>query len=148
MFMFGVAACFNPPEYSVIPEIEYESIKFVETPDASIADTLVLTISFKDGDGDIGLSDADLNVSDATKKVNDLVSDTKKLQDSSKEHMTLIVGGFVVLLIMVATLLVTVGGIVIDWYKIKSSNYDELKSKIIEQDNKLDVIILKTQKIK
>jgi hypothetical protein len=64
-----VISCFNPPEYPVVPEIEFNSIQFVDTPDPAgqlIADTLVLKVDFTDGDGDIGLSDADDILSAAT----------------------------------------------------------------------------------
>lgn len=66
-----VISCFNPPEYPVVPEIEFNSLKFVDTPDPVgqlVFDTLVLKINFKDGDGDIGFSDADLQVSESTAK--------------------------------------------------------------------------------
>src|SRR6478736_220578 len=66
-----VISCFNPPEYPIVPEIEFKSIKFVDTPEPAgqlVADTLVLSVDFKDGDGDIGFSDEDLNVSESTAK--------------------------------------------------------------------------------
>jgi len=67
-----VISCFDPPEYPIVPEIEFKSIKFVDPPDTPDSkgqvafDTLVLSIDFKDGDGDIGFSDDDLNVSETT----------------------------------------------------------------------------------
>jgi len=66
-----VISCFDPPEYPIVPEIEFKSVKFVDTPDPAgqlVADTLVLSVNFKDGDGDIGFSDEDLNVSETTAK--------------------------------------------------------------------------------
>ena len=65
-----VISCFNPPEYPVVPEIEFKSIKFVDTPEPAgqlVADTLVLSVDFKDGDGDIGFSDADMQLTPQTK---------------------------------------------------------------------------------
>lgn len=50
-----VSACFNPPEFSVEPTIEYADIYFGVTSDPSVADSIVLSIDFKDGDGDLGL---------------------------------------------------------------------------------------------
>jgi hypothetical protein len=68
-------SCFNPPEYPVIPEIDFENISFIDVPDGStlsdgtlIPDTLILKVNFKDGDGDLGLSDDDLQLSDETAK--------------------------------------------------------------------------------
>jgi len=54
---FGVflSACFNPPEFSVTPSIEFEGKQFVRGKSASDADTLIISLNFKDGDGDLGL---------------------------------------------------------------------------------------------
>lgn len=56
----GVAACFDPPEYPLTPEIAFEDIHFREARAIGERDALVLTISFRDGDGDLGLSSADI----------------------------------------------------------------------------------------
>jgi hypothetical protein len=54
----GSGACFNPPEFPVTPQIEFESIRYKEVGTGSDAkfDSLILTLSFKDGDGDLGLA--------------------------------------------------------------------------------------------
>jgi hypothetical protein len=44
-----LGACFNPPEFSVVPTIRYESIVFKENPNPSLKDSLILTINFQDG---------------------------------------------------------------------------------------------------
>jgi hypothetical protein len=49
-----VSSCFDPPEFPITPEIAYENIRFVDMPDPA-TDSLVLEISFRDGDGDLGL---------------------------------------------------------------------------------------------
>lgn len=51
----GVSSCFDPPEFTSQPEIQYEKIQFKETPSAGVVDTLILFLNFKDGDGDLGL---------------------------------------------------------------------------------------------
>lgn len=51
----GLFSCFDPPEYSNTPEIEFENIVFKETPNLSDNDSLILFIKFRDGDGDLGL---------------------------------------------------------------------------------------------
>lgn len=50
-----LGACFNPPEFSVVPSIRYESVVFKENPNPSEKDSLVVTINFQDGDGNLGL---------------------------------------------------------------------------------------------
>jgi hypothetical protein len=59
-----VSSCFSPPEYPDAPEIVFKSVDFLKgTPldDGSLAaDTIVLTLSFKDGDGDVGISSDDV----------------------------------------------------------------------------------------
>lgn len=50
------SSCFNPPEFPLEPKIEFESIYFAEAPDGSDkADSIVVSVNFKDGDGDLGL---------------------------------------------------------------------------------------------
>jgi hypothetical protein len=51
----GLSSCFDPPEYSNTPEIEFENLVFKETPNLSDADSLILFIKFRDGDGNLGL---------------------------------------------------------------------------------------------
>ena len=53
-----VSACFNPPDFPIIPQIEYESVDYVEygTGFDTEFDSIILKIKFKDGDGDLGLS--------------------------------------------------------------------------------------------
>lgn len=50
-----LASCFDPPEYAPSPSIEYESVSFIDVANPSDPDSLILTIRFKDGDGDLGL---------------------------------------------------------------------------------------------
>lgn len=47
-------SCFDPPEFPVVPQIEYERIEFINSSDPSEFDSLNLYINFKDGDGDLG----------------------------------------------------------------------------------------------
>jgi hypothetical protein len=49
-------SCFDPPEFPIVPEIEYEDIEFVDGD----TDSLILHINFRDGDGDLGLDNANL----------------------------------------------------------------------------------------
>jgi len=51
-----VSACFDPPQFGMVPVIDYENIYYTEAKAVGERDSLVLSISFKDGNGDLGLS--------------------------------------------------------------------------------------------
>ncbi|MEK6780512.1 MAG: hypothetical protein AABY93_02330 [Bacteroidota bacterium] len=50
-----INSCLDAPQYSEIPEIEFEQIVFKDIKDASTADSLIISIKFRDGNGNIGL---------------------------------------------------------------------------------------------
>lgn len=56
----AIASCFDPPVYPDEPEIIFKTVHFVEVPDLPTgevtADSLILVIRFKDGNGDLGLT--------------------------------------------------------------------------------------------
>jgi hypothetical protein len=56
VFLNALLGCFDPPEYSNFPEIDFLRIEFVEVGGFGEPDSLNLYINFKDGDGDLGLS--------------------------------------------------------------------------------------------
>jgi hypothetical protein len=56
----GIGSCFDPPDFSDAPEISFSKIEFKVTPELGVMDTLILSIDFKDGDGDMGLSQSNL----------------------------------------------------------------------------------------
>ena len=61
LFLFcflGIAfsACFNEPEFSIVPKISFNKIVFRDAADG-LSDTLILHLDFKDGDGDLGLDE-------------------------------------------------------------------------------------------
>ena len=52
-------SCISPPEnFPSTPEIEFSSLEYVGTPGQ---DSLLLTLNFKDAEGDLGLSATDIN---------------------------------------------------------------------------------------
>lgn len=65
LLLFGISiaagACFDPPEFPVTPHIDFENIYFQQAKAPTDRDALVLTISFRDGDGDLGLSSTDID---------------------------------------------------------------------------------------
>ena len=52
-------SCLEAPQYSEIPDIEFEEIVFKDLKEASSADSLILSIKFRDGDGNVGLDPSD-----------------------------------------------------------------------------------------
>ena len=57
---FIIIGCDNNNDISVIPFISHESISFKKSQDNIIQDSLILTINFTDGDGDLGLSNEEI----------------------------------------------------------------------------------------
>src|SRR5690242_16348404 len=59
-----VSSCFDPPEYPDTPDISFKSLTFVkgglQANGNKAADTIVLILNFKDGDGDVGVSSDEL----------------------------------------------------------------------------------------
>ena len=51
-----VTACFDAPEYSTTPLIDLVKVSFSEGTTDNPTDALTIKISFRDGDGDLGLS--------------------------------------------------------------------------------------------
>jgi hypothetical protein len=49
------SSCFDPPQFPIVPQIEFDKIEFIRGQ----TDELVLSIRFKDGDGDVGLDNSD-----------------------------------------------------------------------------------------
>ncbi|WP_303311078.1 hypothetical protein [Hymenobacter sp. BT730] len=53
-------ACITPPDYPDTPSIEFKDIKAVrKSPVTGTYDSVAVTVSFKDGDGDLGLDPTD-----------------------------------------------------------------------------------------
>ena len=60
MVALFLASCFDPPQYGPIPEIEFDKIIFKDVSDPSSVDSLIISLKFKDGDGDLGLDASEL----------------------------------------------------------------------------------------
>src|SRR5689334_11070648 len=56
-----IGACSNEPEYSPIPHIELVDLQFIEGTPSDPLESLVVNVSFTDGDGDLGLSDDEID---------------------------------------------------------------------------------------
>lgn len=62
LISIAFAACVRPPDYPIEPRLEFTSIsKNTVVQDGSVGprDTFYLTVSFTDGDGDIGFQNTD-----------------------------------------------------------------------------------------
>lgn len=57
---WAAASCISPPDYPDTPSIEFKEMK-VQRVDSTtgVFDRVIITVSFKDGDGDLGLSPTD-----------------------------------------------------------------------------------------
>ncbi len=57
LFVFSVVlwSCFDAPDFSPVPKIKFEDIYFGKSRDEFRPDSLVISVSFEDGDGDLGL---------------------------------------------------------------------------------------------
>ncbi|MEX2336900.1 MAG: hypothetical protein WD555_06485 [Fulvivirga sp.] len=53
----GFTSCYDAPEYPNTPNITFEDIIFKEIGTNTDPDSLIMTISFEDGDGDLGIND-------------------------------------------------------------------------------------------
>jgi hypothetical protein len=61
----GLNGCINAPDYDSTPEIDFKSLDKVYVPRSGgllARDTLRFALDFKDGEGDLGLSDNDIKV--------------------------------------------------------------------------------------
>lgn len=61
-----ITSCFSPPEYPKTPEIAFKSITYSkggqplpDDPSQVAADSIILVLSFKDGDGDVGIGSSE-----------------------------------------------------------------------------------------
>ena len=62
IFIFLIVfSCDQNENISVIPTITFESLEYKKSPNNISQDSLILTINFIDGDGDLGLSNDEIN---------------------------------------------------------------------------------------
>lgn len=56
---FGVLSCQKPVEYPIEPKIAFEGFSYLFNSDSTFSGEGVISFSYTDGDGDLGLDDAD-----------------------------------------------------------------------------------------
>lgn len=55
----AVCCCQKPVEYPVEPKIAYEGFSYLMNPDSTFSGEGIISFSYTDGDGDLGLDDGD-----------------------------------------------------------------------------------------
>jgi hypothetical protein len=53
-FLILLGACFDPPEFPDVPQISFNAVYFGDDPDENKNDSIVISLNFRDGDGDLG----------------------------------------------------------------------------------------------
>jgi hypothetical protein len=53
-FLILLGACFDPPEFPDVPQISINDVYFGDDPDENENDSIVISLNFRDGDGDLG----------------------------------------------------------------------------------------------
>lgn len=54
-FSIMLGSCFDPPQFPSVPEIVFQKVKFCDVNNNSLPDSIIISLNFKDGDGDLGL---------------------------------------------------------------------------------------------
>ena len=57
--VLAVISCQKPVEYPIEPKIEYQGFTYLFNADSTFSGQGILSFSYTDGDGDLGLNDAD-----------------------------------------------------------------------------------------
>ena len=57
--VLAVMSCQKPVEYPIEPKIEFEGFTYLFNPDSTFSGEGIISFSYTDGDGDLGLDDAD-----------------------------------------------------------------------------------------
>jgi hypothetical protein len=73
----SLSACFNPPEFSNSPSIEFKGISFQKAPNGE--DSLVVSVTFQDGDGDLGFHPGQDNLLPPYNQINFYANDNGEL---------------------------------------------------------------------
>ena len=59
LLALAVLSCQKPVEYPIEPKIAYEGFSYLFNPDSTFSGEGVISFSYTDGDGDLGLDDTD-----------------------------------------------------------------------------------------
>ncbi|MEY4383583.1 MAG: hypothetical protein RI995_1125 [Bacteroidota bacterium] len=95
VFSVLFTSCVQEPEYSNIPEIGFESItKINKVSDNGFGektkiDSLIMRINFKDGDGDLGITDAEIKSNPKYKDFKNFIVETYLQRNGKFELLNL-----------------------------------------------------------
>ena len=59
VLLLAVCSCQKPVEYPIEPKIAYEGFTYLMNPDSTFSGEGIISFSYTDGDGDLGLDDSD-----------------------------------------------------------------------------------------
>ena len=59
LLVLAVCSCQKPVEYPIEPEINYEGFTYLLNADSTFSGEGIVSFSYTDGDGDLGLDDSD-----------------------------------------------------------------------------------------
>jgi hypothetical protein len=83
ILMWCIGGCLKQPENSIIPSIQFQSVSFKhEMPKA--ADTLIITLKFTDGDGDLGVNGDETAIYTSPSDSTDITTPFYYIYDSAK----------------------------------------------------------------
>lgn len=89
---FLVSSCYKEPSFSLIPEIEFLEIEKSVVLDqftGSNKDSLVVSIKFRDGDGDLGFDSDEIKLAQKTNNFNYLIKPFRKIKGKFVEFKTI-----------------------------------------------------------
>lgn len=96
--VFCLSSCYKEPSFSLEPSIEFNSIrKFIRIDQFTTAkkDSVVMTIKFQDGDGDLGLNTEEIGKAQQTNNFNYVIKSYRRVKGNFQEYQSLIpISGF------------------------------------------------------
>ncbi len=94
----SVASCYREPSFSLQPEIEFSRIeKFIRIDQFTTArkDSVVISVKFRDGDGDLGLNTEEITKAQQTNDFNYIIRSFRRVRGNFTEYESLVpISGF------------------------------------------------------
>ena len=90
ILLAGLSSCFKEPDFALSPVIEYENYTSDIRLDAFLGatkDSVVVTLHFQDGDGDLGLDEESKAIAQKTDDFNFIVRSFRKVSGQFEEYV-------------------------------------------------------------